>query len=119
MQAKLSMLGVETFLDERDIEIGDEFEDVIIKELRTSNELIVLLTPWALQRPYVLMEIGAAWALGIRIIGIVYGMSFEDITSNTKNPVLIKKSNLIDLNNFEKYLEQLSNRLNELKSGPL
>jgi len=116
IQCKLTDLGVSTFLDEGYIDIGDDFENVIIKELRTSNELIVLLTPWALQRPYVWLEIGAAWAIDIRIIGVLHGITFEEISSNSKNPILIKKNNLVTLNDLDKYFEQLGKRLTELKS---
>lgn len=110
IQQKLINIGVDTFLDEGGINVGDDFEKVILKELRTSNELIVLLTPWALERPYVWLEIGAAWMIDIRIIGVLYGISFEDL-SNSKSPILIKKNNLIQINDFDKYLEQLKERL--------
>lgn len=116
IQSKLTKLGAATFLDEGCIDIGDDFENIIIKELRNSNELIVLLTPSALQRPYVWMEIGAAWAIDIRIIGMLYGVTFEEISTNSKTPVLIKKNNLVNLNDSDKYFEQLDKRLNELKS---
>ena len=109
-------LGVLTFLDEGCIAIGDDFEGVILKELRTSDELIVLLTPWALQRPYVWLEIGAAWMKDIRIIDVLHGLTFEDISTNSKNPILIKKNNLVNLNDLDKYFEQLGKRLSELKS---
>jgi hypothetical protein len=37
--------GAVTFLDEADIEYGDDFEERILEALRTSQELLVLLTP--------------------------------------------------------------------------
>ena len=54
-------LGASTFLDEARIAVGARFKE-IISALKTANELIVLVTPWALKRPYIWMEIGAAWS---------------------------------------------------------
>lgn len=102
---------VKTFLDEGCIDIGDEFENVILKELRNSDELLVLFTPWALDRPYVWMEIGAAWGIGIRIIGVLHGLSFPDVNRDLKAPALLKKNNLTQLNNIDEYFEQLSKRV--------
>jgi len=115
IQIRLKSIGLKTFLDEENIGIGDDFEKVILKELRASDELVVLLTPWALERPYVWLEIGAAWMNEIRIIVILYGMSLEDFSSNPKNPILLKKSDVIQLNDFETYLKQLKRRAGKKK----
>jgi hypothetical protein len=45
--------GAMTFLDEHDIEAGKDFDEEIRKSLNNSHELLVLLTPWALTRPYI------------------------------------------------------------------
>lgn len=45
--------GARTFLDEADVQIGAEFEDDVLTHLERADELIVLMTPWALSRPYV------------------------------------------------------------------
>jgi hypothetical protein len=111
LQNYLNNLGGETFLDEGCIDFGDDFENVIIKELRTSSEIIVLLTPWSLNRPYIWMEIGAAWGIGIRIIGIIHGVTLDDL-NNSPYPELLKKKNLIELNDIDKYFEQLKTRIN-------
>lgn len=52
--------GAVPFLDESDIEAGGDFEDAILAFLSKADELVVLLTPWALDRPYIWAEIGAA-----------------------------------------------------------
>ena len=51
----------DTFLDEANVDFGDDFEAIILAQLRDSQEMVVLLTPWALHRPYIWLEIGAAW----------------------------------------------------------
>src|SRR5687768_17055702 len=87
IQFSLTNLGVDTFLDDVCLSIGDDFEEVILHELKKSNELVVLLTPWSLERPYVWLEIGAAWISDIRIVAILYGLTFEELLSNIKNPI--------------------------------
>jgi hypothetical protein len=41
-----------TFLDQTRIAIGAKFEEDILQALRVAHELVVLMTPWALERPY-------------------------------------------------------------------
>jgi hypothetical protein len=101
-----------TFLDAADVEAGDTFDEVILKHLKTSNELLVLFTPWSLQRPYIWMEIGAAWAKGLRITGITHSVTIDEIISKTEIPNVIKKSNIIDINSIDKYFAQLKKRVN-------
>ncbi len=55
---RIEQFKVATFLSELHIKLGDEdFEDRLLEALDQCSELIVLLTPEALQRPYVWMEI--------------------------------------------------------------
>ena len=114
IQLSIIDLGVNTFLDDACLAVGDDFEKIILHELQTSNELVVLLTPWSLERPYVWLEVGAAWISDIRIVGIFYGLTLEELSSNIKNPIFIKKNNLISLNDFDTYLEQLSKRVHHI-----
>ena|SRR5579863_6804220 len=101
-----------TFLYEDDVQAGDDFEDTILQHLKSSNELLVLFTPWSLERPYIWLEIGVAWDKGLKIIGITYGLSVEEINSISKIPNIIKKSNIIDINSITKYFAQLKKRVN-------
>ncbi len=50
--------GAIPFLDEADIATGEDFEEKILTALDRANEMIVLLTPWSLKRPYVWMRLG-------------------------------------------------------------
>jgi len=49
---------------EKDIEVSAEWQDSIRDALRGSKRVLVILTPRSINRPWVLMETGAAWALG-------------------------------------------------------
>jgi TIR domain len=111
IEIELKKLDVTIFLDDGFLDVGDDFEKIILKELKSSDELVVLITPESIKRPYVWLEIGAAWIREIRIVGILHGITIEELSSDPKNPVLIKKSNLIHLNDFDKYANQLKKRL--------
>jgi len=56
---EITKCGAEAFLDEAEIGIGDDFEEEILAFLDNADELVVLMTPWALERPYVWAELGA------------------------------------------------------------
>jgi hypothetical protein len=103
--------GATTFLDEAHIAIGEDFEDRILDALDQSKELIVYFTPWSLTRPYVWTEIGAAWGKRIPIVGVLHGLTPEELNSKAGIPNLIKRRNLIDINKFDNYLMQLGARL--------
>jgi hypothetical protein len=71
--AHISRCGARPFLDEADIEVGADFEEEILEFLEKADELVVLMTPWALDRPYVWAELGAAWSRRIPIVILLQG----------------------------------------------
>ena len=103
-------MGSDTFLDEGDIYVGDDFENIILVEIRKSQELIVLFTPWTLKRPYVWLEVGAAWGLGKRLIFVLHGVTEAELSSGAGNPALLKRTNVVELNDIDRYLDQLRTR---------
>lgn len=56
----LEACGATTFRDDRDIDGGDDIPDRIRAEIKKSHELVLLLTPHSIDRPWVLLEVGAA-----------------------------------------------------------
>jgi hypothetical protein len=110
---EITACGAKPFLDEADIETGAEFEDAILTFLSEAHELVVLLTPWALDRPYIWAEIGAAWGRRIPIVAILHGITPQELQSRPGIPVLIKKRNLVDLNDIDAYLKELRGRVVE------
>jgi hypothetical protein len=64
--------GAVPILDEAEIDVGADFEDDILTFLEKADELVVLITPWALERPYVWAELGAAWGRRIPIVGLLH-----------------------------------------------
>jgi hypothetical protein len=113
---EISDCGAEPFLDQLEIEVGENFEDKIRASLRRADELLVLLTPWALDRPYVWAELGAAWGKGLPIIGILHGMSATELQTKPGVPVFLKADNLLELNDIELYFRQLRERLSRKRS---
>ena len=103
--------GARPFLDEADIEVGAEFEEDIREFLEQADELLVLITPWSLQRPYVWAEIGAAWIRRIPIVVVLHGVSTSDFQAQPSTPVFLKKRDMLRLNDIEQYFNQLGSRV--------
>jgi hypothetical protein len=105
--------GAETFLDEAEIAIGANIDDDILTALRNADELVALITPWALKRSYIWLEIGAAWLKGIPIIVILHGMSTAEFQGMPNVPMNLKLKNFIPLNEADRYFKELTKRVNE------
>jgi len=103
--------GATPFLDEGQVDAGADFEEEILDFLQRAHELVVLLTPWALERPYVWAEIGAAWGRRIPIIALLLGITAAELQVRPGIPALLKKRDLLDLNDIEVYLSQLAGRV--------
>jgi hypothetical protein len=103
--------GATPFLDEADIEVGQDFDDAIRDFLNRAHELIVLLTPWALERPYVWSEIGGAWLRGLPIIPLLHGLTANELQIRPGVPVFLKSRDMIDLNDISLYFSQLRVRV--------
>jgi hypothetical protein len=109
--------GATPFLDEADVDVGAEFEEDIRDFLDKADELFVLFTPWALERPYVWIEIGAAWQRRIPIVVVLHGLSAKEFQVHPNAPVFLKKRDIIRLNEVDKYLKQLSSKIGPRKKS--
>jgi hypothetical protein len=98
--------GATVFLDSENILVGDDFREKIKANLPDSRELIALLTPAAVKSRYVDSEIAIAWALGLRISAVLYGVGDDEI-----HPLINDKNLYIQINNVDDYFEQLSKRI--------
>ncbi len=108
---EVTTCGATPFLDEAGIEVGSDFEQEILDFLDKAHELVVLLTPWALDRPYIWAEVGAAWGRRIPVVAILHGLTITDLKSRVDIPILLKKRDMIELNDIDKYFEQLKIRV--------
>jgi len=110
---EISSRGARAFLDEADIEVGAEFEEDIREFLHDAHELLALITPWSLERPYVWAEIGAAWIRRIPIVVVLHDITASDFQARPNAPVFLKKRDMIRLNDIDKYFDQLGERVRE------
>ena len=108
---EIRAIGAQPFLDEATIEVGADFEDEIRKFLGRAHELVVLMTPWALERKYVWTELGAAWGRKLPIIVLLHGMTPGELQNKPGVPNFLKKRDMIELNDVDQYLKELRDRV--------
>ena len=106
IETQVKRCGAETFLDRTHNQIGEEFEEKIMTALGKADELLVLLTPWALNRQYVWTEVGVALGKGMTIVGVLHGVKPEDPAI----PEYLRRRLMIDINDLDQYLKQLRQR---------
>lgn len=115
ISARIDKCGSSSFLDEADIQYGDNFDQKIIDAAKASSELLVLLTPWATKRPYIWIEIGIFLGDRKRIVGVLHGLEKKDISTDERIPILLKGIDMVDINDLDAYFEQLSSRISNDK----
>ncbi|GIW79435.1 MAG: hypothetical protein KatS3mg105_1242 [Gemmatales bacterium] len=106
---KIEAVGASTFRDDRDLNGGDDIPEQIRLQIKQSQELVVLLTPDSVDRPWVLLEVGAAWGSrkDFRIVPVLYHVTVDAI------PDIIKGKKAYLLNDFDEYLRELEKRVNK------
>jgi hypothetical protein len=106
--------GARIFIDAGLIKYGDPFRKQILDEIHACNELIALLTPTSITRPWILAEIGAALIQRKRIVAITYGPTEEEL-NRIGVLSLLGDSLLLQLSerNIERYVDQLTGRVKE------
>jgi hypothetical protein len=92
------------FLDENDIQIGQSIPDTVRSSIERCDEFVVLLSPYSKDRPWVLLEIGAAWGRHKLIIAVI------DKIGPNEMPEIIYPYKATDLNDFDDYVRQLLKR---------
>jgi hypothetical protein len=109
---KIEAIGASTFRDDRDIDGGDDIPEKIRRQIKHSQEMIVLLTPESVNRQWVLLEVGAAWGWrkNFRIVAILDHVDIDPI------PEMIKSKKAIKINEFDNYLVEISTRVKKDKN---
>lgn len=106
--------GAQTFLDVYDVEKGDDIEARIFEELPRCDELLVLFTPWSVDRNWLWVELGAARALNLRIVAVLYQVQLADIEREKGGSAFLRAKNLVEINELDTYFKELCARI----SGP-
>jgi hypothetical protein len=109
---QLDEFGVDSFLDEKDIETGDSIDQTIQEHLSDCDELLMLLSPAALDSPWVLIEVGGAKALKKRLVPILLHVGTNDL------PAPLATGLARDLNDIESYYEEIRRRNEEIEVKP-
>ncbi len=109
--AHIQQCGADIFLDEADIEHGDDFEERIHDAEERCSELVVLLTPWAMTRAWVWIEISFFKHSRKRIVGILHGVSVDEIATHPHAAILLRKLDLVDIHHVDSYFDQLKRRI--------
>lgn len=115
VKPEVEKTGAKAFIDS-DIDYGFDFRDRIIKELNSSDEFIILFTKSSIERPWVIAELGASVLREFnedkKIIPVIYGVDIN--TLHEKGLMqLIGNKQLLDLNDLDKYYEQLAKRVQQ------
>jgi TIR domain len=108
---RIKSCGAWPFLDEAEIQSGQDFEKEILAFLDIADELVVLLTPWSLDRPYVWAELGAAWTRKIPIVILPHGLNAADLQAKPGAPIFLKSKNCRALNDADTYFRELRTRV--------
>ena len=101
---KIESLGVKTWRDDRDVDGGDKIPEKIKQAIASCSELAVLLTPQSIDRPWILVEIGAAWGQDKRIVPLFYHVETERIAD------VVRDARGFHLHEIEQYLSDLKVR---------
>lgn len=104
---KLESLGtqVHVWRDDRDIDGGDQIPDAIKQAIDDCDEFLVLLTPQSVTREWVLIELGAAWYRGCRIVPLFYHVDLKSV------PNIIRDTRGFHLHELDEYLKGLKVRI--------
>jgi hypothetical protein len=107
---EIAASGGQPFLAELDVPVGAAYEHELRRALNEAREIVVLLTPWAIDRAYVWGELGVAWGRGVPIVGLLHGLSISKLHARHGAPIFLKERNLLALNDVDRYFGQLRAR---------
>ena len=110
LRPKVESSGAEVFLDAGRVDYGDDFRETIFFELTRSDELLVLLTPSSIRRPWVTAEIGAMLVREKRVVAVRYGPSESELQELGILSLLGAKT-LLRMEDLDEYVIQLGRRV--------
>lgn len=104
MAEKIQAVGAEPWLDQKDLHGGDVIVDKIVEGIDRCHEAIVLVSPSSSTSQYVMFEIGVVHGQHKRVTPVLNNVEVDALAP-------LKGMRSIDLNRFEDYLRQLSERI--------
>jgi hypothetical protein len=112
LRPKVESSGATVFLDAGRLAYGDDFRETILRELSLADEILVLLTPSSIRRPWVFAEIGAMLVRGKRVVAVRYGPSEVELQELGVLPLLGTKT-LLRMEDLDEYVLQLTQRVSK------
>ena len=67
----LEKSGIDVWLDDVEIAVGEPIADKLTEALRSSSSLVLVFGPQSTQTPWLFFELGMALSLGKRVIAVV------------------------------------------------
>lgn len=113
---RIQELGAATFIDLSVIERGDDIEERVFSEMPTCDEVLVLFTPWSVDRNWVWVEIGAARALAKRVVAVFYQVDLGTLEREKGGSTFLRAKNAVDINEIESYFTELARRILKVRS---
>ena len=92
------------------IEHRTEYAARILEAEESCDQLVVLLTPWAMRSAYVATEIAYFRKSRKRIVLVRLGVTSEEIAASPGLPPFVSKLDSLHLNDLDAYLRQLAGR---------
>lgn len=104
MAKEIRAAGAKPWLDELEMEGGDQIRDRILRGIDACSEAVVLITPQSIKSDWVSFEIGAVSIQRKRVTPVLQYVSHDQlkILADTKS---------LELNRFDQYLTQLKQRI--------
>jgi len=76
--------GFKCFMAEKDVKVGEDWNNDIRKSIMHSKSVVLLITPRSINKHWPLMETGAAWALGKKIIPAIINVDIDKLPDPVK-----------------------------------
>jgi hypothetical protein len=102
--------SADVFIDVFDVEYGDRIEERVQEGIVRCSELVALVTPWSVKRTWLWTEIGGAWGSKKRVVGLLYGVTLDEIQKEHGGTACLNATNCGHINDLDAYLEQLTKR---------
>lgn len=100
--------GVRAIIDKSDVAAGDEVAVRLRELLLQADELVLLCSKEALVSPWVMLEVGAAYGLGRRVVPILIDLGINDLSQTLSHRSALRQDQLTA------YYEQVARRADDL-----
>jgi hypothetical protein len=103
--------GAKPFIDIFNVEYGDRIEEKVQHGILECDELVALITPWSVKRMWLWTEIGGVWGSKKRVVGLLYGVTLDEIQKEYGGTACLSSTNCAHINDMDVYLGQLKSRV--------